>query len=145
MEPKASWLDYVQNPKAASSLYDVPLGLQRVWLHSVYLQEAGWPCSVILVTSELPRRPPQRWGDFNTVHIELGMVDISDLEIVGWPWERIVDVAIGRSESAIAFTATGTGVRLQLRCAGMNICSIRGVLVEKEWLFKFALDGNVAK
>src|SRR5689334_21876457 len=117
MISEINWLDCVQNPRAVRSLYDVPPGLQRVWLHRVHLEETGWPSRVILATSELPSRPPQRWGDFNMVHIEFGIVDISNLDIDGWPWERFVDAAFARSESAIVFTATGTGVRLQLRCA----------------------------
>ena len=83
------WLDCVQNPEAITSLYDAPPNLRNILLHRIDLQESGWVCRVVLVTSELPVRRPQRWGDCNVVHIELGMMEITELEVVGWPWERL--------------------------------------------------------
>ncbi len=137
IDSESNWLECVQNPEAVKHIYDVPPTLRRVWLHRIHLEEAGWPCRVVLVTAELPSRPPQRWSDFNTVHIELGMVNIFDLEANGWPWERFVSVTTARSQSGVVFTAIGDGIHLRVKCQGMSVCSLKGSLVEREELRKF--------
>jgi len=132
------WLDCVQNPEAISSLYDAAPDLRNVSLHRIDLQESGWVCRVVLVTSELPVRRPHRWGDCNVVHIELGMMEITELEIVGWPWERFGNATAVRSESKVVFEAAGVGFRVKVgSTAAMSICSVKGVLAEKEWPSKF--------
>ena len=132
------WLDCIQNPEAITSLYDVPPDLRNIWLSRINLQDSGWACQAVLVTSELPTRLPPRWGDCNVVHIELGMVEITELEIVGWPWERFGSATAVRSESKVVFEADGAGFRFKVgSTAGISLCSVKGVLVEKEWLSKF--------
>jgi hypothetical protein len=132
------WLDCIQNPEAITSLYDVPPELRNIFLHRINLQESGWVCRVVLVTSEVPTSRPQRWGDCNVVHIELGMMEITELEIVGWPWERFGNAKAVRSESKVVFEAAGVGFRVKvMSTARMSLCSVKGVLAEKEWLSKF--------
>lgn len=140
------WLDCIQNPEAITSLYDVPPELRNICLSRINLQDSGWACQVVLVTSELPTRRPQRWGDCNVVHIELGMVEITELEIVGWPWERFGSATAVRSESNVVFEATGASFRVKVgSTAGIFLCSVRGVLVENEWLSKFQSDERSAR
>ena len=132
------WLDCVQNPDAITSLYDVPPDLRNISLHRIDLQESGWAFQVVLVTSEMPVRPPQRWGECNVVHIELGVMEITELEIVGWPWERFGNATAFRSESKVVFEAQGAGFRVKVAsAAAMFLCSVKGALVEQEWLSKF--------
>ena len=132
------WVDCVQNPEAITSLYDAPPNLSNILLHRIDLHESGWVCRVVLVTSELPVRRPQRWEDCNVVHIELGMMEITELEIVGWPWERFGSATAVRSESKVVFEAAGVGFRVKVgSTAAMFLCSVKGVLVEKVWLSKF--------
>jgi hypothetical protein len=132
------WLDCIQNPEAITSLYDAPPELKNIFLHRISLQESGWACRVVLVSSELPARRPQRWGDCNVVHIELGVMEITELEIVGWPWERFGNATAICSESKVVFETAGVGFRVKVgSTARMSLCSVKGVLVEKEWLSKF--------
>lgn len=140
---RPSWLDCVQNPEAITSLYDAPPELRNVFLHRINLQESGWVSRVVLVTSQLPARSPQRWGDHNVVHIELGMTEISELEIVGWPCERFGNATAVRSESKVVLEAAGVGFHLKVESfTGMSLCSVKGVLVEKQWLSKFDSGGR---
>src|SRR3954469_6240108 len=95
------WLDCVQNPEAISSLYDVVPDLRNSFLHRIDLQESGWVCRGVLVTWELPVRRPHRLADCNVVHIELGLMKITELEIAGWPWQRFGNATAVRSESKV--------------------------------------------
>src|SRR5215467_2358341 len=123
------WLDCVQNPNAITSLYDAPPDLRNILLHRIDLQESGWAFRVVLVTSEMPVRRPQRWGECNVVHIELGVMEITELEIVGWPWERFGNATAVRSESKVVFGAQGAGFRVKVAsAAAMFLCSVKGVL-----------------
>lgn len=132
------WLDCVQNPDAITSLYDAPPDLRNILLHRIDLQESGRAVRVMLVTSELPVRRPQRCGDCNVVSIELGMMEITDPEIVGWPWERFGNATAVRSESKVVLEAEGVGFRVKVAStAAMSLLSVKGFLMEEEWLSKF--------
>jgi hypothetical protein len=65
------------------------------------------------------------------------MMEITELEIVGWPWERFGNATAVRSESKVVFEAAGVGFRVKVgSTAAMSLCSVKGVLAEKEWLSK---------
>jgi hypothetical protein len=116
--------------------------MRKIWLHRVYLEESGWVCKFVLVTPEVPRTVPRRWGDFNVVHVELGLVDVMELQITGWPRERFAEAAVARSASGFVFEAVGTGVSFKARCSGMHVCSVKGVLAEEEWLSRLRAHGE---
>ena len=132
------WLECLQNPEAITSIFEDAPQLTNICLHRISFQESGWVCRIVLVIPELPSPVPIRWGDFNAVQIELGLADLSDVQVTGWPLERFGSATANRLGSEVVFDAVGTSFHFRVRSSSpIHVCSIKGTLIEGEWLSKF--------
>lgn len=106
-----TWLDAVDDPRALRAIYgdDVP-PLTAVPVHEICLHRDGPRLVLRLDLPRYPLAPPAKWTaqGFDTVQIQLMLIDVLELSIDGWSSDPVADITLERDGDAVTVTCAGT-------------------------------------
>jgi hypothetical protein len=118
-----AWLELVDDAQGVRALF--PSGepsLASVRLHEVTLHQDAATVYLRLDLDEYPKAPPEKWSTrgYNTVQIELALIDARRIFIQGWSPNNVGDLALsaGQNGVAVRFRADSTFVEGEF-------CSVR--------------------
>jgi Immunity protein 50 len=97
-----TWLEFTENPKAISSLFDPIPSLNGVEIMSIKLARDGPTADLAIGLSECPFSAPSKWRgpDANAVVVELQLMGLESVEIEGWSTANWADIEIVRKSAA---------------------------------------------
>jgi hypothetical protein len=122
-----TWLDAVDDPRGVRAIYgdDVP-PLTAVPVHEVCLHRDGPRLVLRLDLPRYPRDPPAKWTaqGFDTVQIQLMLVDVLELSIDGWSNDPVADISLERDGDAVTVLASAATTRCRARARAATVTEV---------------------
>lgn len=122
-----TWLDALDDPQGIRAIYgdDVP-SLTAVPIHEVCLHRDGPRVVLRFDLPRYPTDPPQKWTaqGFNTVQVQLMLVDILELSLDGWSNESVVDLSLERDDKGVTVATLAGSARCHVRARAAFVTSI---------------------
>jgi hypothetical protein len=121
-----NWLELTENPKAVTSLFDLPPALEDVEVMSIKLNRDGPTVELALDLREFPNSPPSRWkrSAANTVTLTLQLLGIGSIALNGWSATNNARVSIRRDDHRIEVTAEGPTTQIRCLCDFIRISGV---------------------
>jgi hypothetical protein len=124
-----SWLEYVENPKAITHLYDEVPPLVGVEVLRLALDRDGPTLTFFMDLPRFADHRPARWEpSSNTVQLAMDFYGVEELRIAGFPINPILDFQINRAERKLCIAAGGAGCRIQFSCLSCYIQKVSGYM-----------------
>ena len=128
-----TWLDALEDSRGIRAIYgdDVP-PLTAVDLHEVRLHRDGPSAVLRFNLARYPANPPKKWvaQRFNTVQLQLRLVDTLELSIESWSNESVVDLSLERDGKNVILTTTAGRARMRIRALAAYVSSISAYQIE---------------
>lgn len=123
------WPLRIENPIFLQNIYGNYPDLSAVKITSANFHRDGPTLSLAFLTDNLPYRPPNKWGQFNTVAFSLDFFGIEKVSVRQFGRYGLSSVRMWDKEGKILLMCDGT-VRLSLTCEFLRIADIRGLNLE---------------
>jgi len=111
-----SWLEFAENPEAASSLFDPPPSLQNVEVFTFKIDRDGPAAELTIALNEYPSSPPLKWRtqQANAVTMTLQLLALGDVEVKGWSTTNRAEMQIARvNAEQLEIVAKGTNFTIR--------------------------------
>lgn len=100
-----AWLELVEDAQGVRAVF--PSGepsLRGGRLHEVTLHQDAATVYLRLDLDEYPKAPPEKWSSrgYNTVQIELALIDARRISIQGWSPNNVGDLVLSAGQNGIA-------------------------------------------
>jgi hypothetical protein len=121
-----SWIQYVDNPKPITSIYQQLPVLQQVRILEAQLLQDGPEVLLRIDLNEFPASPPLKWiaGKFNRVQMKLSLIDVSDVQIAGWCTDNVGNIEISQYDGSLRVVFNSPACKLRCDAKFIHIASI---------------------
>ena len=123
---KHDWTTLLCNTERISSLFSFCPNLSSVTLHEVKLTRDGSQASIRFDLSELPEPLPSKWQEqeYNTVQLELALLETTKLHIEGWSHQVGGKLHLEKTESCIMMSFQSQKVRFSFQGEYLRLVKI---------------------
>ncbi|BFI43932.1 hypothetical protein YKD1_03510 [Yersinia pseudotuberculosis] len=129
------WTDLLIDEKKISSIYSDELPtLERVDLHEITFHRDGPKVILRFNLEKYPSKPPKKWvvQEFNTVQIQLTILDVKDVILSGWiKTSYVVDISVERYDSLINLCIENDIFSLRIKSKFLDVSSISAYMLNK--------------
>jgi len=122
-----TWLDVLDESQGIRAIFgdDLPT-LRSISLHELCLHRDGPRAVLRFDLSQFPQAPPRKWSSqgFNTVQLQLMLVDVQDVSVTAWSNESVVDLSLESAGEFVVATTVSGPARITIRARTATVTSI---------------------
>ncbi|GDY34055.1 Imm50 family immunity protein [Gandjariella thermophila] len=131
----AAWLDLLEDAASVRSIYnDQSPALDPIRLHEISLHTDGGRATLRFDLPEYPESPPKKWRlqGFNTVQVELMLIEIRELSLRGWNSAIDGRMSLARESDGVRVTMSTDSVRIDIKAAWATVVKVAAYLSEEK-------------